>query len=367
MRLSLTLTLYIGRTYFLAYVAIVAAMSALLFVKDVVLYGHQALTRDAMTFDIIIQLATLKVPSAVQTLTPFALLAAGMYVIRRMTRHNELVAVRAAGVSAWQFLFPGIIVAFAIGIGMLAVVDPISADSLVLHRQLKREYVDSRERVLEVSSVGVWLRESRGDGGLTVIHADRARSDGEDISLMRATVLNFDRQRRLVDRIDAAHAELRPGHWSMSDVIVNRPGEREARHEQFELATSLSVSRIRENRADPESVSFWHLPEFIELTEEAGVTSIRYRMRLQSLLSDPLLYVAMILISATFSLRLPRSGGTIPLVVAGLLSGYLFILVKFIMITLGNSAEIPVAVAAWTPAVVAFLAGLSALLYLEEG
>ena len=75
----------------------------------------------------------------------------------------------------------------------------------------------------------------------------------------------------------------------------------------------------------------------------------------------------MVLIAATFSLRLTRRGGTGLLVLGGLIAGFLLFFLTDVVLALGMSGSIPVILAAWAPAGVFTLLGLAMLLHLEDG
>ena len=75
----------------------------------------------------------------------------------------------------------------------------------------------------------------------------------------------------------------------------------------------------------------------------------------------------MVLIAATFSLRMQRRGGTTLMIAAGVASGFTLFLLSNVVFALGQSATIPVNLAAWTPAGVSWLLGTTLLLYLEDG
>ena len=114
-------------------------------------------------------------------------------------------------------------------------------------------------------------------------------------------------------------------------------------------------------------MSFWDLPGFINTLEAAGFSALRHRLHWHSILSIPLLLCAMVLIAATFSLRLTRRGGTGLLILVGLFAGFLLYFLTDIVLALGMSASIPVVLAAWAPSGVFALLGLAMLLHLEDG
>ena len=62
---------------------------------------------------VIIGMAVLQLPDLGQKMLPFAILLGGVFTFVRLSRSQELVATRAAGVSAWDFLAPPLAVAVA--------------------------------------------------------------------------------------------------------------------------------------------------------------------------------------------------------------------------------------------------------------
>ena len=74
-----------------------------------------------------IGMAVLQLPDLGQKMLPFAILLGGVFTFARLSRSQELVATRAAGVSAWDFLLPPLVVAVVIGIFAVTVFTPVSA------------------------------------------------------------------------------------------------------------------------------------------------------------------------------------------------------------------------------------------------
>jgi lipopolysaccharide export system permease protein len=179
-------------------------------------------------------------------------------------------------------------------------------------------------------------------------------------------VLSFN-DKTLVGRIDAKSAVLKSGKWEISDGLRWSPGKPPEPFDHVEVPTNLTPARIQESFASPETMSFWELPGFIQLLESSGFSALRHRLYFNALLSRPFLYTAMVLIAATFSLRMQRRGGTALMITAGIASGLSLFLLSNLVFALGLAAAIPVALAAWTPPGVSWLLGASLLLHLEDG
>ena len=147
---------------------------------------------------------------------------------------------------------------------------------------------------------------------------------------------------------------------------VTAPGEESFAVGTYLLATSLSPEEAVGLIA-PDSVPFWDLPSLRAAAETAGLDGTRYRLQFHMLLASPLLFIAMVLIAAAFSLRFFRFGGIEKMVSGGVGAGFvLYVAVKFVG-DLGGAGLLSPFVAAWSPAVVASLLGAFALLHQEDG
>ena len=85
-------------------------------------------------------MAALKLPHTAQEVMPFAILFGTMLAFWRLTRNNELVVARAAGVSVWQFLTPAVLVALLIGIVAVTVFNPIASVMQARYEKLDKPH-----------------------------------------------------------------------------------------------------------------------------------------------------------------------------------------------------------------------------------
>ena len=65
---------------------------------------------------VVVGMALLQLPDLGQKMLPFAVLLGGVLAFAMLSRNQELVAIRAAGMSAWDFLAPPLAVAFGLGV-----------------------------------------------------------------------------------------------------------------------------------------------------------------------------------------------------------------------------------------------------------
>jgi lipopolysaccharide export system permease protein len=151
------------------------------------------------------------------------------------------------------------------------------------------------------------------------------------------------------------------------NVIRSVPGKPPETLGEYKLPTTLTLEHIQDSFASPETMSFWHLPAFITTLENAGFSALKHKLYWYTLLANPFLMVGTVLVAAMFSLRLPRHGKIGILMVSGVVTGFLLHFFTDIIFALGAAGTIPVALAAWTPAMVAIMIGAALLLHLEDG
>jgi lipopolysaccharide export system permease protein len=364
MRYSMTITTYLGRQFLIGISIILFAVMILVFVIDFVETLRKFGGREGVDFALLLGMSLLKIPGLVEQLVPFTVLFGGMWTFTRLTRTHELVVARAAGVSVWQFLAPALLIGLLTGIFMVVAFNPFAAKMNAQYERIEAKHIDGRDSQLSVSKNGLWLRQGNTTGQ-SVVHALKIHDQG--LRLETVVVLLYQGADQFIRRLDAKEANLVAGSWQLKDVWLTEPDKVPQHFETYKVPTDMTIRDIEDSFASPATMSVWDLPRFIQMAESAGFSAIRHRLHWHSVLSVPLLLCAMVLIAATFSLRMARLGGVSRLIFAGVMTGFLLYFTVEWAEALGLSGSLPVALAAWAPAGVATLFGATRLFHLEDG
>ncbi|MFC2966545.1 LPS export ABC transporter permease LptG [Acidimangrovimonas pyrenivorans] len=365
----MTLSFYIARKFLTAFALVFLGFAAILMLLDMV----EQIRRfgDArISFAQLAGLAALNMPDSLYRILPLIVILSTIMLFLGLARTSELVVIRAAGRSALRCLLAPVVTALVIGALAVAVMNPIVAATSKEYDTLRSHYTRGDQSVLSISREGLWLRQG-GDGGQTVIRATRANPDATE--LYNVSFLSFTPDGTPAMRIEAAKAVLTPGAWKLSDAKVwtfdGTPNpERSARvTKSLSLPSDLTREQIRDSFGTPGVVPIWELPAFIDRLEKAGFSARRHRVWFQTELALPLLLAAMVLIGAGFTMRHARFGRTGLMVLLALLAGFAIYFLRNVAQALGESGQIPIALAAWSPPVAAVLLALGFLLHLEEG
>jgi lipopolysaccharide export system permease protein len=361
MLIGATLGRYFSLQFLKAILTVFSTVFTLVYTIDFIELMRRAGDVEGASAPLMAQLALFRTPSVAEQVLPFAVLFGSMAALLQLSRKLELVVARAAGISAWQFLQPGLFVAALIGILSVTAYNPVSA----LLKQ-RASAIEARifARANKVNGKDVWIRQKSIDGQ-AIIRADAAV--GSTATITGVTIFGFDHDGAFAQRIEAREATLHEGFWELKEARVLTPDEEPQFYDTYLVASNLEPSQVRQSFTPPESVPFWELDETIARTERAGLDATRYRLQHDVLLARPLLLIAMVFVAASVSLRFFRFGGVASMVLGGVAAGFMLYVVTKLMEDLGGEGFVSSAVAAWFPAVVGSLLGTLALLYQEDG
>ena len=317
----------------------------------------------------VLRLAALSTPEGLYTLLPLIAIITTITLFLGLARSSEMVVTRAAGRSALRALLAPLVAALALGALCVAVLNPLVASTTRAYEA--RVSVLAGERpILSLGSSGLWLRQG-GAAGQTVIHATGANLDGT--VLFGASFLSFDDAGAPRQRIDADRAELTPQGWQLRGAKTwplgaeITPEALASVTPQMTIPSTLTADQIRNSFGAPSSIPIWDLPRFIDRLQAAGFSARRHAVWFQMELALPVFLAAMVLVGAAFTLRHQRGGRTGQAVLyAVLLSFGLYFLRNFAQI-LGENGQVPAALAAWTPPLVAIGLAMGLLLHREDG
>jgi len=359
-----TLSRYLFRRYLMMILQVLAAIVAIAYLVDFTEFARRAGGWPSYTVGRGLYLSAMRMPMIVMLVWPFVALIAAIGVLMSLNRRYELVVVRSAGVSAWQFLAPMCAASLFVGTIAVAVVNPLAAWSLETVEELEmtfRGWTPDRSDSLAIP----WFSQDAGDGGITIIGADRTARHGQ--LLGDAVFMEIDANGNVIARYDARTATLEANHWHLEDVGKTGSGRRKETLDAVDLPTVLRPEFVEQQLAAPQATSVYELPGKIRVARALGLQANRFAMQFHSLIALPMLMVAMTLIAATVSLRFARMGQSASVILGGILAGFLLYVALVVFTAFGNVGFVPPVLAAWVPVVVAMFFGVTFLLHREDG
>ncbi len=323
-----------------------------------------------MTFAEVVKIVLLRIPHATYQILPLIVILSTVAFYVGLARNSELVVMRASGRSALRGLLAPLFVAAMIGFISVSMLNPIVAATSKHRNDIISVYRGYGSSVLAISPEGLWLRQGSASGQ-TVIYAAKASSDVS--TLYDATFIKFSPEGKPLYRISARSARLGDGEWQIRTAKVwslapgGNPESTAVLRDEMILPSELTKDRIIDSFGKPRYIPIWDLPRFINQLEQAGFSARRYAVWFQSELARPLFLMAMVLISAAFTMRPARLSNTGLSVLTAVMLGFSLHYIRNFAQILGSNGQIPVMLAAWAPQAAALLLAFGLLLHMEEG
>ena len=300
-----------------------------------------------------------RLPAALHDGLPVVMLVATMFLFLTLSRYHELTALKAAGVSLYRLSAPilGLALVVAIGSGLFQELalprlnergDEV--DRVKIRGQAPR-HLQSRHRL--------WVR-----GGDSRFYRVELLHPGTE-DMYGVTLLELDREFRLVERLDARWAHWTPQGWELSEGAYRKiSADGKVQTVPFGW-TALDLKEEMEDimriQKSVSTMSFWELRDYIGQLKAAGFEVRKDLVELYSKLSFPLVNVVMVLVAIPFALQSPRGERLFGIGLAiAIMAGYL--VVHYVALAFARADLLPPLIAAWSANVIFMGLGASLLL-----
>lgn len=343
-------------------------ISALVIIVDYVELSRRMDAEPNVTAVQVLHLTVLKMPTMVEQLLPFMVLFGVMWVMFRLNRRGELVAMRVASMSAWQLAKPALLIAMGLGAFGIMVLNPVAAHLKLSFETKRMTLLEAGDSTTPITKKANWFRETTKDGVIIIRAQDKAVHAPTLYDLTFFYYRHQDDDTPVIERrIDAKSADLSASAWQLTEAREITPGRAPVHYATLSLPTKITQAAITENAATTSSLSVYNLPRSINGAKRAGMPTKRFQMQLYQLLSLPFILSSMALIGAAFAFKLVRLGGTLRLVLLAGATGFGFYFAVDFMQTLGTTSVLPPIIAAGAIPLFVFFAGIARVIILEDG
>jgi len=303
---------------------------------------------------------SLRIPLLISRFLPFSILLGTLIAFTALNQHSEVVAMKAAGISAHQMLAPLIIASLVISGALFVFNERVVVNA---NRQVTAWSDNDYEPVPPESGIvsNVWLLH-----GDDLIQAGHVGGQGASFHAERVTI--YDREGGVIQRIVRAdRAEPRNGNWKLTGVrIYDSTMNVVRRVPEITGLEGIKPEQLTLAKVDPEQLDFWTLKERIDQLEQAGRPAAEAKAGLWHKISGPLSTLLMPLLAATAAFGLARSGQVLLRATIGMALGFAYFVADNFSIAMGNVGAYPPFLAAWAPFMLFLLVGETVLIRSEE-
>ena len=303
---------------------------------------------------------SLRVPLLISRFLPFSVLLGTLIAFTGLNQHSEVVAMKAAGISAHQMLAPLILASLVIAGGLFAFNEKVVVNA---NRQVTAWSDNDYRPVPPESGIvsNVWLLN-----GEDLVQARHVGGQGQRFHAEGVSI--YDREGGVLQRIiQADRADPQNGAWKLSKVRVYDSSMNIVRRiPEMTGLDGVKPEQLTLAKVDPDQLDFWTLKERIGQLERAGRPADEAKAGLWHKISGPLSTLLMPLLAATAAFGLARSGQVLMRATIGMALGFAYFVADNFSLAMGNVGAYPPFLAAWAPFLLFLLIGEAVLIRTEE-
>lgn len=338
-----TLDRYIAREFLRLFFLILTSFICLYVIIDFFERVRMFLSNNA-TIVQIISYFFYSIPQIIALTTPVAVLLAAMISFSTMARYNEVLAMKANGISLRRASLPVLVMAAIICLGVFLFSEFVTPVSNSRADVIKNIEIKKSKSLAAFKHQQLWYRGKQGIYNFQFF-------DPETNTLRGITINYLDRDLNLTERLDAERAEWTGSRWVCHNVLITRfptggfPQLVHRSQQTMDIPETPEDFLVVQKAAD--KMGYVELRSFVRKLEDEGHDSTRYRADMYAKIAFPFVVVILAMLGVSFSLRAERKSGPMHSIGAGVLIGFSYWILHGLSLSFGRSGTIPPLAAAW--------------------
>jgi len=359
---SRSLTWYLAKTFVVRIIAVLAMLVLVLMMLDLLGKTGDILAIEGNGQAQLLTYASLRVPQLIARFLPYSVLLATILTLAMMNQHSEVVAMKAAGLSAHQILAPLLLVGLIVaGISFTFNERVVTRSNATLKAWEAVDYAAIPED--PEARTNVYFND-----GNDVLMAGTLTGRGAASVLSDVTYYERDDSGMIISQIRATTATYANPGWQLENArsfMVSTALEQDL-PDAYVVGEGVTLGQVALRRVDADAEPLPQLSQSIEALQSAGRRTAELEAKWWHKISGPLAAVLMPLLGAVAGFGLARSGNLFIRAVIGMALGFAYFVVDNAALAMASFGGYPPLLAAWAPFFLFFLVGETVLIKTEE-
>jgi lipopolysaccharide export system permease protein len=342
---------YIMRQFTTTFVMLVLGLPLLFTITDITDRLDRYLARGVPLGQVAISYIY-SLPQFVFWSMPIAALIATVFTIGNMTRHQEIDAAKAGGVSFFRLLRPILVLATLLSVAAVGL-----GELIPVTNRMRAETLGERQAQLSTMRTNFVYQTSEGR-----VLASR-RLDVQNNEMVNVVLERDGSEKRPATHATAALARYEDGSGWKMEAGQMRVLEGNGVEHSFGFA-SMQIPHMRETPRDlladpknPEEMRYAEMTRSIDAVERSGGTGLDLRVERSTRVALPLAILVIVLFGAPLSTSSKRGGAAFGIGISLAVTMVYLMLFK-VGTAVGSSGALHPVAATWMPNVIFLLAGV---------
>lgn len=359
---SRTLSFYLARLFITRIVGVLFLLVLVLQMLDLLSESGKILAHPGNGEAQLWYYVSLRVPQLIARFLPYSVLLATLFTFWPLNQNSEVIAMRAAGLSAHQILAPLLVTAMLVSLLSFGFNERVVTRA---NGALKAWEAAQYGPVPKDSGTrnNVYFRDGDNILAAMAISGSGAATQMEDVTWSRR-----DATGTVLEQIRAPVATFANPGWRLQtprrfDVAST---SQTALGEAVVVARGVSPAQVAISKVDADRMNAFELRRAIDALKASGRRTSELEGKWWHKFSGPLSALLMPLLGSVAAFGLARSGHLLVRAVIGMALGFAYFVVDNAALAMGNFGGYPPIIAAWAPFMLFALLGETVLVRTEE-
>jgi len=359
---SRTLTWYLAKTFIVRILAVLVMLVLVLMMLDLLGESADILAYPGNGEGELLHYVGLRVPQLIARFLPYSVLLATIITLATFNQNSEVIAMKAAGMSAHQILAPLLLTAAAVALVSFTFNERVvTRATATLSAWQGVDY----GKVPRESNVRSNVYFAAGDD---ILEAETVAGSGPATAMNGVTFYDRDPKGMIQRELRSNRATWANPGWTLAAprVFDVRSAQTTQAATPQVVARTLTLDQVALGKVDADSQSLPELRRSIAALDKEGRRTAELKGKWWHKLSGPLSAVLMPLLGAVAGFGLARSGKLLARAVIGMALGFAYFVVDNAALAMGSFGGYPPLLAAWAPFLLFLLVGETVLIRTEE-
>ena len=291
---------------------------------------------------------------------PFIFLISTQVFFVNLFSDNQINIFKYSGLKNSKILTLLIFLTLFLGIILITLFYSFSSNLKNFYVEYKNQYSSDNKYLAVVTNNGIWIKDYVNQNKI-IINADKIDQN----FLVNVTISEFDKNFNLVQIINSERADIKSNNW----VLNNAKFVKENLTEKIDIATiysNFNYQKINSLFSNLSSLSIMELIKLRDNYKQINYSTTEIDVQLQKLISFPLYYILMTILSAVIMFNTKTFRSTTLKITIGLFFCVIIYYINNLFQVLGSTEKIPLTLSVWITLFILSCFNMVAILKINE-
>jgi len=296
-------------------------------------------------------MSALFVPNLIYNIFPFIVLLSGIWFFLKIKKNDEIIALRASGVSNLSIINVPSLLAVILGLFLVCAINPITSTLIKNYESIKSSFEKERESLASVTVNGIWIKEKKSEKNYII-----KSSNLDNFYLMDVVIYEFDNDYNFIRRIESEKVNISTQTWKLNKAILtNEDGVLSSEEPStFYYNSMYDINEIKSLYSNLDTISFWNIKKEIQLLEKRGYSTSEMKAKMHRSFAFPLFLLSMVLLSGVFTLGMNVRENNWAYIFIAIITSVLIFYFNDFSAALGKTDKLSVELSVWMPILIIF-------------